>query len=282
MSAATIAFLQKVWKGHLLPEDCGRKIFEYLPHPASLTLSSPSIASPPSISSFIYDPYNFPPTDSRAYVQVPRGPAAENAFDEDIFNAYATLPFGFGGDDEEAIIVREEERTEELSNKIRTSLDARLDGVCVTGSQSFIAESFFSSRCVEAETLQGLVQTEFKPYSFKGSVAFPANHKRIHQAIRQNNKSRQDDAHSKLSYELWDSACIQICNSPTDVGVSVRLDGKVVSATCVATSFCPDLQILHTLHLTDSLFVFACRTKCPMMNLPRSPAGCCSGRKVTT
>ena len=265
MSATPDALFLMMWLRRLLPKDCRVLVFGYLirSDPASLTLSPPSIASSPSapsISSFIYNPYKFPPTDSRAHVQVPRGPAAENAFDEDIFNAYAILPFGFGGDDEEAIIFREEERTEELSNKIRTSLDARLDGVCVTGSQSFIAESFFSSRCVEAEMLQGLVQTEFKPYSFKGNVAFPANHKRIYQAICQNHKAMQDDAYGKLSYELCDRGFDNLCNDTTEVRVKVKVGGEYVSAgtACVALYFysalplctyyayCVSLSLLHS------------------------------------
>ena len=64
MSAATIAFLQKEWKRHLLPVECGRKMFEHLP-------------SSPSIAWFVYNPY-MPATNPDAHY-VSAGTACDRA-----------------------------------------------------------------------------------------------------------------------------------------------------------------------------------------------------------
>jgi hypothetical protein len=225
-----------------LPVECRQKIFkifEHLPHRTSLA------PSPPSISSFAHNPYNkFPPTDYRAYVKVPGGPAAAaNAFDVGVLDAFlgddscAGIQFGFGGDDK-AAQVREQERAEELANEIRTPLDAILDGLFVVGSPPLGAESLFSSEhvvvgdgTIPAETLQGLVQTEFKPYIFKGEVAYVKNHREFHGVIRRNNKSKQDDAHSKLSHELCNGGLDKLLHDSTDVRVKVKVGGQYVSAS---------------------------------------------------
>jgi hypothetical protein len=247
MSPDTIAFLLNVWKKHfLLPVECGRKILEYLPQPVSLSHSSPSIASSPSIpstSSFTYNWYKSP-TDETAYVQVSRGvsrgSAAENALDVDISDAFfGEFPFGFDNNDEEAIKFREKERDEELRRGICASLDAFPGGLGDTVLDGLSAEMLFSSEDILDEMLRGLVQTKFVPYSYKREVIHSKNHEAIYEAIRKNQKAMQNDAYSKLAYELYDYACKAIIYSLTNVYVSVKLEGEVVSATFVVTSFSP-------------------------------------------
>jgi hypothetical protein len=228
--------LLNVWKERSLPEECGQKIFDYLPFPSS-------------ISSFTYNWYK-DPTDPSAYVPVSRGvsrgPAAEDALDVDISDTFfGKIPFCFDdandgkANDEEAIKFRAKERDEELRREICASLDAFPGGLGDTVLDGLSAEMLFSSDDILDEMLRGLVQTKFVPYSYKREVIHSKNHEAIYEAIRKNQKAMQNDAYSKLAYELYDYACKAIIYSLTNVYVSVKLEGEVVSATFVVTSFSP-------------------------------------------
>jgi hypothetical protein len=118
-------------------------------------------------------------------------------------------------------------------------LDAFPGGLGDTVLDGLSAEMLFSSEDILDEMLRGLVQTKFVPYSYKREVTYEKNHEAIYEAIRENNKSKQDDAHSKLVYKLCDRGLDNLLHDSTGARVKVKVGGQYVSAgtTCVALCF---------------------------------------------
>jgi hypothetical protein len=190
-----------------LPIGGGLSALEHLPRADPFVApTTPSSTSPRSMSSLIYDP-------KKSFVL-----RKKSSTD------------------------REEERnllmTEEMCFDPLDPLRDGLSGTFLDDGLSLTAESLFPEG-VSAEILQGLVRTEFVTHRFEGEVTYDKNHIEIYKAVRQNQKAMQNDAFSKLAYELYDCACKEIIYSLTNVRVPVTVDGVEVSATCVATSFLP-------------------------------------------